>query len=155
MELVRTQLVFAGMLNNALREGLVGVALVDRDGTVVGRAGEIDEDEAMPMTTLVMMRASKASGDLSDRLFGGEIVVAELDKGDVAVGVAGKQLFVVAVLGRADVDVVRALRDTVAKLVHDAGPRFMPTPRSGGSGGSGPDDLALIEFGITVPRAKA
>jgi hypothetical protein len=156
MELVRTQWVFAGMLDNALREGLVAVALVDRDGNVVGRAGEIDEDEAMPMTTLVMMRASSATGDLSDRLFAGEIVVAELDKGDVAVGVAGKQLFVVAVLGRADVEVVRALRDTVAnKLAHDVDARFMPTPGSGGSGGSGPDDLALIEFGITVPRAKA
>ncbi len=152
---VYAQVMFASVLNNALREGVVGVALVDRDGHVVGRAGEIDEDEAMPMTTLVMMRVSKADGDLSERLFAGEIVVAELDRGDVAVGVAGRQLFVVAVLGRADVDIVRALRDAVAnRLSHDDESRFLP-PGSGGSGGSGPDSLALVELGITVPRVKA
>ncbi|HEX4455072.1 MAG TPA: hypothetical protein VH143_29630 [Kofleriaceae bacterium] len=155
MEPVRSQLLFTRVLNNALRDGLVGVALVDREGHVMGRAGEIDDDEAMPMTTLVMMRVSKATGDLSERLFAGEIVVAELDRGDVAVGVAGRQLFVVAVLGSGDVQIVDDLRRRVEAMLADDEPRFVPTPGSGGSGGSGPDSLALVELGITVPRAKA
>jgi hypothetical protein len=155
MESVRSQLLFAPVLDNALRDGLVGVALVDREGRVMGRAGEIDDDEAMPMTTLVMMRVSKATGDLSERLFAGEIVVAELDRGDVAVGVAGRQLFVVAVLGSGDVQIVDDLRRHVERILAHDEARVVPTPGSGGSGGSGPDSLALVELGITVPRAKA
>jgi hypothetical protein len=146
---------FAVAVLDALHEGLVGVALVDREGNVVGRAGEIDEDEAMPMTTLVMMRCSAATGDLSERLFAGEIIVAELDRGEVAVGVAGRQLFIVAVLGAGDVQIVDELRTRVEAMLAQDAPRFVPTPGSGGSGGSGPDNLALVELGITVPRAKA
>jgi hypothetical protein len=144
---------FLGVLNIGLQEGLDGVALVDRNGTVVDLAGDLDVDEAMPMAALVMSRAKDDDATVSARLFRGEILVDQIERGDVAVAVAGRQLFVVARLGSADTSAVERVRVAVEQGLARDLPPF--TPPRGGSGGSGPDDLALIELGITVPRTKA
>ena len=151
-------------LGRAIAGGIVGVALLDRDGTIVGLAGDIPDDEARLLAEFVMMRANEAAPELAiggrhrrlaARLFAGEILVERVAGRDVAVGIAGKQLFVVAVLGGASRELVESLCDELdAMLVRDDGEQAFVPPH-GGSGGSGPDNLALIEFGITVPRAKA
>ena len=144
-------------LAHAVRDGLVAAALVDRDGNTVGLAGELAEEEAMPLAALVMSRLK--SDDLAARLFAGEIVSLALDDRDVAVGVAKRQLFVVAVLGAstlAQLELVRELRDAVARMLADATGKATAPPWSGSTGGSGsgPAELPLIEFGITVRRDR-
>ncbi len=148
---------FSGLLAGAVRDGLVAAALVDRDGTAVGLAGAITEEEAMPLAALVMYRLK--SDDLASRLFTGEIVSLTLDDRDVAVGVAKRQLFVVAVLGAATtamLGVVEQLRDDVERAL-PTNEVEVPLPWTAGSGGSGsgPAELPLIEYGITVRRERA
>jgi hypothetical protein len=144
---------FATVLQRALGAGLAGAALVDRDGNTVATAGEIAEEEAMPLVALVMYRLN--SDDLAERMFAGEIVSLDLDGREVAVGVAKRQLFVVAVLAAAT-PIARArlpeLRARVEGLLQDPGEDTLPARWPGaGTSGSGPAELPL---GITA-RAKA
>jgi hypothetical protein len=111
-------LAFDELLARALEDGLVAAALVDRNGDTVALAGPISDEEAMPLAALVMYRLK--SPDLSSRLFGGEVVSVALDDRDVAVGVAQRQLFVVAIFDDstgANLDRVRELRDQVAEML--------------------------------------
>src|SRR5439155_15010101 len=129
---------FASVLQRAIEEGLVAAALVDRNGHAIGLAGAITEEEAMPLAALVMYRLK--SDDLAARLFAGEIISLTLEDRDVAVGVAQRQLFVVAVLAvstTAALDVVRDLRDRVGGMLHQTSSEHeIPPPWSGGNGGS-------------------
>jgi hypothetical protein len=43
---------FSGVLARAIADGLAGAALLDRDGHVVARAGDLADDEAMPIASL-------------------------------------------------------------------------------------------------------
>jgi hypothetical protein len=149
---------FSPPLQRAIEDGLVAAALVDRNGNAVGLAGAITEEEAMPLAALVMYRLK--SDDLAARLFAGEIISITLEDRHVAVGVAKRQLFVVAVLAVSTptvLDVVRDLRNRVAGMLHEtSGEHEIPPPWSGGGGGSGhgPAELPLIELGITVRRER-
>ncbi len=143
---------FSGVLAHAVADGLVAAALVDRDGNTIGLAGAITEEEAMPLAALVMYRLK--GEDLAARLFEGEILSLTLDEREVAVGIARRQLFVVAVLGAAQPALVRDLRDAVEQLLpvrEDVPP---PWSRGNGGSGSGPAELPLIELGITVRRER-
>ena len=150
------------MLQRAVDDGLVAAALVDRNGNLVARAGAIEEDEAMPLAALVMYRLK--SDDLAPRLFAGQVLSLALDGRNVAVAVAKRQLFVVAVLAPATPTVINLvadhlvgqLRDRVAGMLQDLSADLGPPPWSGGPGGSGsgPAELPLIEFGITVGRDR-
>jgi hypothetical protein len=144
---------FSGVLTHAVEAGLVAAALVDRDGNTVGLAGAITDEEAMPLAALVMYRLK--SGDLASRLFAGEILSLTLDDRDVAVGIAGRQLIVVAVLGASTLALVCELRDDVERMLPKKDVEG-PPPWSGGGGGSGsgPAELPLIELGITVRRER-
>ncbi len=146
---------FTKAVIRAVEDGLVAAALVDRDGNSVALAGAIAEEEAMPLAALVMYRLK--SVDLASRLFAGEVLSLALDDRDVAVAVARRQLFVVAVLGDpASAALVRALRDDVARMLSDASDDVAPPSPWGGGGqsGSGPAQLPLIELGITVRRER-
>lgn len=144
-------------LDRAVADGIAGAALLDRDGRIIALAGELPDDEARPITEFVMMRADDRTRDrkLTARLFAGEILFDHVAGRDIAVGIAGRQLFVIAVLGGAKRELAESLRSEVERMLDRVEPPFVPTSGSGGSGGSGPDSLALIELGITVPRAKA
>jgi len=151
-------LAFLPVLTRAVEAGLAAAALVDRNGNTVCVAGAISDEEAMPLTALVLYRLK--SEDLAPRLFAGEIVAIALDDRDVAVGVVKRQLFLVAVLGAPTpgmLELVRELRDGVASMLVDAGADTAePMPWSGGNGGSGsgPAELPLIEWGVTVRRER-
>jgi len=147
---------FQAALDRAIEDGLAAAALVDRNGKTVALAGALDEDIAMPLAALVMYRVK--SEDLASRLFAGEVVSVTLDDREVAVGVARRQLFVVAVLGASSDamhDRVRELRDHISRMLADVQGIALP-PRSRGGGDSGPDpaELALAEYGVTVPRTR-
>jgi hypothetical protein len=150
------ELDFSPVLQRAVEKGLVAAALVDREGNTVGLAGAIAEEEARPLVALVMHRLK--SDDLSARLFAGEIVSLRLDGRGMAVGVAKRQLFLVAILGAMipeTLELVRELRDEVESMLPDRDVGA-PPPWSGGAGGSGqgPAELPLIELGITVSRNR-
>jgi len=148
--------VFPWTLELAIDGGLSAAALADRDGNTIGLAGDITEEEAMPLAAIVMFRLK--SDDLSARLFAGEILTLALDDREIAVGVAARQLFVVAVMKVATpalLEVVERLRTTVAgSLLASDPPRPLLWPRNRGGSGSGPAALPLVEFGITVARGK-
>jgi predicted regulator of Ras-like GTPase activity (Roadblock/LC7/MglB family) len=157
VELAGTYPPFNELLQRAVENGVKAVALVDRDGVVVARAGEISAEEAMPLAALVMYRLKAA--DLASRLFAGETISVTLDDRDVAVAVAKRQLFIVAVLEAATDDwlaLVRDVRDDVERMLTDATADIEMLPPWGGSGGSGsgPAELPLIELGITVSRTR-
>ena len=144
-------------LVRAVEQGLAGAALVDRDGHVVARAGSIDQDEAMPLAALVMYRLK--SHDLSTRMFSGEILTLSLDARNISVAVAKRQLFLVAVLGDSTPpELLAELRNEVeALLASDRDDMTEAPPWSrggGGSSGSGPAELPLIELGVTVGRDR-
>jgi hypothetical protein len=139
---------------------VVALALLDRNGNTVALAGSIAEEEAMPLAAIVL---HELKGDeLAARLFEGEVLSARLGDRAVAVAVARRQLFVVAVLpaiSPAALERVRAIRDRVAAMLADETDEDIPPPRTGGGGGggAGPAELPLIELGVTAkrPRAKA
>ena len=151
---------FSRVLAHAIEDGLEGAALVDASGHTVSLAGAIAEEEAMPLAALVMYRLNSAKlGDLASRLFAGEFLSLTLEGREVAVGVAKRQLFVVAVLGAntpAMHQLAHTLRDRVANLLADPGEDLNAPPPWSGSGGSssGPAELPLIELGITVRRER-
>lgn len=139
------QRVFEGVLARALQDGLTAAALVDRQGKVIALAGNISDEEAMPVVALVLYR--EKSDDLSARLFEGELLVRELDDRAVVVGIAARQLFVVAAITRATpelIEVVEQLRTNVAKaLVND---ELVPPPTPASSNGNpAPAELSVID----------
>jgi len=150
-------LLFTRVLTDAVDSGLVAAALVDRHGRTVALAGAISEEEAMPLAALVMYRLK--SEDLGERLFAGEVISLALDDREVAVGVAKRQLFVVAVLPISTPttqEIVRELRECVANMLEGTGDAIgiPPIGGSGGGSGSGPAELSLVELGLTVRRGR-
>lgn len=145
---------FSTVLTRAVESGLVGAALVDRNGTTICAAGEIAHEEAMPLAALVMFRLK--GEDLTERLFAGEIMSVSIDERDAAVGIAKRQLFVVALLGEvtpARLQLVRTLRDGIARMLATEGDEIgevIPLPWND----DGPAELPL-DFGITVRRGQA
>jgi hypothetical protein len=147
---------FVRAVERAIERGLVAVALVDRSGATRYHAGAISAEEARPLAAVVVYRLK--SDDLAARLFSGDVLSLALDDRHVALGVAKRQLFVVAVLADpSQLDCVYDLRDDVARLLDVVD--LAPPPWSGGAGGagSGPAELPLVEYGITVgcERGKA
>jgi hypothetical protein len=143
------------LLELAVEEGLLGAALVDRNGNTVGLAGAIDEEAAMPLVALVLYRLKR--DDLSARLFTGEVLHLSLDDRDVAVCIARRQLFVVAILPPSTPGLlarVDELRDDVESILANAS-GDVPLPwRGNGGSGSGPAEIPLIEWGVTVRRER-
>lgn len=138
---------FADTLQRAIKRGLVGAAVIDRDGHVVDRAGAAADDPRSSLAELLAHLRSQPA--LSVQLFAGELVVLSLGHDELVVAVvrAGHDLFVVAVLTDstpATLDSVRALRDRVLSSM-SGGAHEPGTP-------GGPAQLQLVELGVTVPH---
>jgi hypothetical protein len=147
-------------LEDVVERGLVAAALVDRHGNTVDFAGAISEEEAMPLAALVMFRLK--SSNLSQRLFMGEILTVDLDERTVSLGIAKRQLFVVAVMTKATAAALELVDELNERIISqltsmelETGAAPFPTRGGGGVSDSGPTEMELIEYGITVPRAKA
>lgn len=155
-----------GLVERAIEQGLVAAALIEGDGTVVAGAGAITRDELLPIVAFVLERSE--GDDIGSRLLAGEIISCTLDARDIAVGIAARQIIVVAVLkvdelpqllgltSPEQLALVEALRDDVARIVvaRNSQGAAPPPPNATGGSGSGPADLQLVEFGITVRRDR-
>jgi len=153
--LIRYQM--SARLKAAIEQGLVAAALIEGDGTAVAFAGAITADEVRPLAAFVIYRSAR--DDVGARLLAGEIISLALDSRDVALGIAARKLIVVAVLATssaAQLALVESLRDDIARLLSDRSREGSapPPPNAAGGSGSGPADLQLVEFGITVPRNR-
>lgn len=143
------------MLATALGDGVDGVALVDHAGATVAVAGALSTDEARPLAALAVHRLK--SRDLAARLFAGEILSLRLDGRDVAIGVAKRQLFVVAVLESSTPTTlarVGDLRDAVGRKLMTEFADAATWTRGNGGSGSGPAESPLVEIGVTVRRER-
>lgn len=157
MKVVKIAQPFHHLLMRAVDGELAAVALVDREGNAVSIAGAIEDAEAMPLAALVLYRLH--SDDLTARLFTGEVLALTLDDRTVAVAIAKRQLFVVAVLREATAALIArvdALRDQVANMLVEHEPHDPPPPHADGGrgGGGGAAELQLVELGITMPRVR-
>ncbi len=133
-------------------------ALVTREGEVVALAGDLLEQEALPLVASLMPRMQ----DHSDRLFAGEILDLSEPR-EIVVAVARRQLYLVAITrdtSDAAIQQVRDLRDhaaeTLARSPLKEDPVVIWNPGGDGSG-IGPANLPLIEYSFDAvrPRAKA
>ena len=147
---------FSTALSRAVDDGLIAAALVDHNGTTVGLAGAIGVEEAIPLAELVLHRLDRDR--LAARLLAGEIVSLMLDDRHLAVGIAKRRLFVVAVLAAftsAQLELVRELRYAIGRLLAGTTVESAPPVHgSVGGSGSGPAELPLIEYGVTVRRER-
>ena len=158
--LARMEMLFGPVLQQALGRGLIGIAVVDRYGTTVDIAGDITEEEAMPLAAFVMFQLK--APDLAERLFAGDVLKLELDGREIALAIAKKQLFVVAVMATGTDDGperLDAVRNRIATLLAGAerGERLDTIPpwgTGGGTGGAGPGELPVVEWGVTVGRDR-
>jgi hypothetical protein len=147
--------ILSGLLARAMADGLVAATLVTRNGETVGLTGAITEEEATALAALVMQRLK--SDELASRLDAGEIVSLALDDREVAVGIFKRAVLVTAVLSAstpAQLELVRELRYALGRMLPGTSEEPAAPPSSGGTSGSGsgPAELPLIEFGITVAR---
>jgi len=140
----------------AVDRGLAAAAVLEVDGKPFAVAGALDDDEARAIAGLVTGRLRNP--DLLDRMLEGEMVTSSLDDREVSIGIAGRCVFVVVVLApNLDLSLaVDALRVEVEQMISSSRANFSRSrppgaPSSGGSS-SGPAELQLIEFGVTVPR---
>ncbi len=143
-------------LDDAVAGGLIATALVHRYGKVLALAGALDADEVWSLVTRVMQKIPAAP----ERLGQGEILSSALDRRNIAIADAARGLLVVGVLASAaQIPIVGRLRDEIA--VRFGGQRAVITDLpwshggSDGGSGSGPAELPVIEYGVTVRRGKA
>src|SRR5690242_13502736 len=88
----------AAVLKHAVRHGLAGAALLDRDGAIVARAGSLDDDTLVQIGFLLARTGQRAlAPDLADRLVRGQLAELVIDDRPTFVSIAGMCLFVVAV----------------------------------------------------------
>lgn len=149
------------LLRRAVQTGLAGAAILDRDGTVVARAGSIADDTLDATARLLVRTGSDAlAPDLADRLTKGEVAGLTIDNTAVFVSVAGMCVFVIGVphAGASHPqDDVYLLHRTVDDMLAGMLGRVDTSLGSPPGAPSGPANLPVVELGVTpgVRRGKA
>jgi hypothetical protein len=150
--------VFAMMVKRAVGNGLAAAAILRRTGTTIAVAGALAEDEVRPIAGVVTRRLK--SKDLALRMLAGEMVAFSLDDREISFGIAGRRVFVVAVLAAAtdaSRDLASALRHDVEQVIRGLWADVTGAPpwaRGSGGSSSGPAGLPVIEIGLTVRRER-
>ena len=149
------------VLRQAVFAGLAGAALLDRDGTIVARAGSLDDDTLVQLGfVLARTGPSALAPDLAERLVRGQLVELAVDDRPIFVSIAGMCLFVVAVPRTATpephTDALR-LHRAIDELVTDLLSRAVTNHAAPPGGASGPANLPAIELWVTpgIRRGKA
>jgi hypothetical protein len=146
-------------LRQAVFNRLAGAALLDRDGTLVARAGSIDNATLRHVGYLLARTGPRAlAPDLADRLVRGQLVELTVDDSPVFVSIAAMCLFVVAV-PRAPEPYTDALRlhRAIDEIITDMLSRAATNHAAPPGTPSGPANLPASELWVTpgIRRGKA
>lgn len=150
---------FGQLAERALGEGMDAALVMGRDGRVVARAGAFNPEDELAVAGVVTRGFRGAS--LVGRLLRGETVAFVLGEREVSVAVAARCVFLVLGYQRASCALtgkaMAAARERAEDIVRDLVRVARPRQRSGGGGPSSPpDELQLVEIGVTIPgRGKA
>jgi hypothetical protein len=158
LKLVKTleSLDFGLLARAAVAHGLEVAAVLDVDGKALAVAGALDDNEARAIAAVVTncMR----SADVLARMLDGELIESTLDQRVVGIGIAARCVFVVVVpdgqlhAAHAGSD---SFRFGVERMISRARADFsgLRTQRvDDGGSSSGPAELPVVEWGLTVRR---
>lgn len=139
------------MVRGATHEGALAALVLDRDGRVVARAGELTDEDVLAIRGVAVVGLRGAS--LVHKLLDGDHHVFPLDAREAAVAVAARCVFVVVVYlrdtrGAAQVALVR-LQQLAAGEVQRLIGTPPPTGPADGGAASGPAQLQLVELGVS------
>jgi hypothetical protein len=157
-EIVKTleSLDFRPLVRAAVVDGLEAAAVLDVDGNTLALTGALDGVEARAISA-VITSCMRSQGVLA-RMLDGELIESALEERVIGIGIAARCVFVVAVPNRELNGPQGALNDfrfRVERLISDARADFSgsrsPSVGSGGSS-SGPAELPVVEWGVTIPR---
>lgn len=145
-------------VERAVELGLAAAAVVDAFGNTLAVAGALAADEVRPIVGEVTRDLN--SEGVVRRMYCGEMVEASVDDRTVAVGIAARFAFVVVVFAavtKSSRALASALRREIGRVLDETQTDLAGAPpwtRDGGDSSSGPANLPVIEFGITVPRRE-
>lgn len=145
---------FEAAVRVGVEEGLDAAAICDVEGNPLAVSGELDADEVQAIGMILTGRMREA--DRLARMLDDQVLTSPLGEREITIGIAANCVFVVAVrnpVGRALA--FDGFRSFVERLINDARARVPGSrPPLGGSGGSssGPAELPVVEWGVTVPR---
>jgi hypothetical protein len=158
LEIVKTleSLDFRPLVRAAVADGLEAAAVLDVNGRILAVTGALDGVEARAIAAVITncMR----SPDVLTRMLDGELVESALDVRVIRIGIAARCVFVVVVPSpqlRGPQGASENFRFEVERLISDARRDFSGTrsPRVGSGGSSsGPAELSVVEWGVTIPR---
>ena len=146
---------FESLVRAAVACGLEAAAVLDVDGKSLAAAGVLDETELRAIAAVVAnyMR----SPDHLTQMLDGEVLESSLDERLIEIAIAARCVFVVTVPSR-QLRVLRFasdFRSAVERVISEARSDFSGARSlQAGSGGSssGPAQLPLVEWGVTVRR---
>jgi hypothetical protein len=147
---------FEPLVRAAVRDGLEAAAILDVDCKVLAVAGALDDNEARALVAIVTsyMRWPQ----MLTRMLEGELIESQLDQRVIGTAIAARCVFVLVVPpGELHASRVASdkLRFEVERMIGTARADFSgsrPPPVGSGGSSSGPADLPVVEWGLTVRR---
>lgn len=128
----------APVVRSTVARGLPSAAILSPKGDVIASDGVLEADELRAIAAFV---CQPRTADFLDRLFSGELVTATVAEREICLGVAGRCVFILTVLGSAREESLEAtalFRQEVDELVGlaraDSGRWIPPIPGPTGSG---------------------
>lgn len=135
------------LVDRAMQRGLVAAGVLSPKGAVLAVSGDLEADELRAIAAFV---SHARPADFLDRLFAGELVRATVADREICLGVAGRCVFVLTVLGPhvgGAVHATELFRDevdaTIALARDSTGEEWTP-PISGPSGSGSPPAEAFV-----------
>jgi hypothetical protein len=147
------------VVERAVDLGLAAAAVADNFGSTLAVAGALAADEVRLIVGTVTHRLNSEA--LMGRMSYGKMVEVSVKDRIVGVGIAARFVFVVAVfptVTRSSRAAASSLRREVELLLLDERPTDLvvapPWTKGGGGSSSGPANLPVIEYGLTVARRE-
>jgi len=142
----------------SVTRALAAAAIFEVDGRRLAVTGALDDDEVRAIGMMIARPLQEP--DPLARMLDGAMLVSPLDERVVLVGIAGRCVFVAAVLhedSRSQRALANEFRDDIERAISVARahyPAVRPGSPSSGGSSSGPAGLPVIEIGVTVRRNR-